>query len=115
MVMDTTSSTGRWLSAERATKMFDRLTTLVHVRGTSGHVMRLKRRARLRDGSMDAAVPAQELGVTLRVLADGRGAFTPRRTSTRFMRKARKPFASRVLSLHGGTQESLKSNLRRSR
>ena len=26
---------------------------------------------RLRDGSMDAAVPAQELGVTLRVLADG--------------------------------------------
>ena len=71
MVMDTTSSTGRWLSAERATKMFDRLTNLgatyVELRAMScdSNVVRL------RDGSMDAAVPAQELGVTLRVLADG--------------------------------------------
>ena len=71
MVMDTTSSTGRWLSAERATKMFDRLSNLgatyVELRAMScdSNVVRL------RDGSMDAAVPAQELGVTLRVLADG--------------------------------------------
>ena len=71
MVMDTTSSTGRWLSAERATKMFDRLSNLgatyVELRAMScdSNVVRL------RDGSMDAAVPAQDLGVTLRVLADG--------------------------------------------
>ena len=71
MVMDTTASTGRWLSSERATKMFDRLSglgaTYVELRAMScdSNVVRL------RDGSMDAAVPAQELGVTLRVLADG--------------------------------------------
>ena len=71
MVMDTTRSTGRWLSAERATKMFDRLTglgaTYVELRAMSCD----SNTVRLRDGSMDAAVPAQDLGVTLRVLADG--------------------------------------------
>ena len=73
MVMDTTSSTGRWLSAERATKMFDRLSNLgatyVELRAMScdSNVVRL------RDGSMDAAVPAQDLGVTLRCSLMERG------------------------------------------
>ena len=71
MVMDAGSSTGRWLSAERATAMFDRLSGLgasyVELRAMSCD----SNTVRLRDGSMDAAVPAQEVGVTLRVLADG--------------------------------------------
>ena len=71
MVMDVSPSTGRWLDAERASSMFDRLTglgaTYVELRAMSCD----SNTVRLRDGSMDAAVPAQDVGVTLRVLADG--------------------------------------------
>ena len=51
--------------------MFDRLSglgaTYVELRAMSCD----SNTVRLRDGSMDAAVPAQDVGVTLRVLADG--------------------------------------------
>ena len=71
MVMDASQPAGRWLNAERASTMFGRLTNLgatyVELRAMSCD----SNTVRLRDGSMDAAVPAQDVGVTLRVLADG--------------------------------------------
>ena len=71
MVMDARQPAERWLNAERASSMFDRLSglgaTYVELRAMSCD----SNTVRLRDGSMDAAVPAQEVGVTLRVLADG--------------------------------------------
>ena len=71
MVLDRRSGTHRWLDGARAASMFDRLTgmgaTYVEVRAMSCDSTSIS----VRDGAMESAVPAQDVGVTLRVLADG--------------------------------------------
>lgn len=71
MVLDRSASTQRWLNDDRAAAMFDRLigqgATYVELRVMSCDSTSVS----VRDGALESAVPAQEVGVTLRVLANG--------------------------------------------
>jgi TldD protein len=71
MVLDRRAEAHRWLDGGRANAMFDRLTSMgasyVELRAMSCDSTTVQ----VRDGAMESAVPSQDVGVTLRVLADG--------------------------------------------